>query len=145
MQSLSALREAVPVHRRPPCCCAWLAPAAGSVVQVAIPEGHIGYQVGEALQVGAAGGPAMPTAADFGSQHALTTDPRLPSCRRPQVHSGGLLRGTPHAVFAPRPHLSGGVSRNTFAVFMQPRCAEKSCFCWWSLLGLLAAWHPNAQ
>lgn len=37
-----------------------------------------------------------------------------------QVHSGGLLRGTPHCVVAPRAALSMGVSRETFAVFMQP-------------------------
>ncbi|KAL4853898.1 hypothetical protein ACK3TF_005139 [Chlorella vulgaris] len=38
-----------------------------------------------------------------------------------QIQSGGLLRGTPHCVVAPRQDLSAGVSRNTFAVFMQPR------------------------
>ena len=37
-----------------------------------------------------------------------------------QVHSGGLLRATPHSVQAPRPELARGVTRNTFAVFMQP-------------------------
>lgn len=62
-------------------------PPAGSVVRVSIPEGDIGFQVGEALQ----------------------------------VHSGGLLRGTPHCVVAPRRALCAGVSRETFACFMQPR------------------------
>ena len=38
-----------------------------------------------------------------------------------QIHSGGLLRATPHSVQAPRPELARGVTRNTFAVFMQPR------------------------
>ena len=32
-----------------------------------------------------------------------------------QIHSGGLLRGTPHCVLALRPELSGGISRETFA------------------------------
>ncbi|KAL4443947.1 hypothetical protein ABPG75_011684 [Micractinium tetrahymenae] len=59
----------------------------GQVVQVAIPEEHIGFQVGEAMQ----------------------------------IHSGGLLRGTPHCVVGPRPELSAGISRETFAVFMQPK------------------------
>ncbi|KAL4437794.1 hypothetical protein ABPG77_005706 [Micractinium sp. CCAP 211/92] len=59
----------------------------GRVVQVAIPEDHLGFQVGEAMQ----------------------------------IHSGGLLRGTPHCVVAPRPELSAGISRETFAVFMQPK------------------------
>ena len=35
-----------------------------------------------------------------------------------QVHSGGLLRATPHYVRSAQGH--AGVSRNTFAVFMQP-------------------------
>eukprot|EP00887_Chlorella_sp_A99_P004815 scaffold4.g4815.t1 len=38
-----------------------------------------------------------------------------------QVQSGGLLQATPHCVVAPRPDRAAGVSRNTFAVFMQPR------------------------
>ena len=38
-----------------------------------------------------------------------------------QVMSGGLLQATPHCVKAPRREVSGGVSRNTLAVFMQPR------------------------
>ncbi|EFN54659.1 hypothetical protein CHLNCDRAFT_135248 [Chlorella variabilis] len=59
----------------------------GHVIQVAIPEDHVGFQIGEAMQ----------------------------------VHSGGLLRGTPHCVVAPRPEFSAGVSRNTFAVFTQPK------------------------
>lgn len=41
-----------------------------------------------------------------------------------QVHSGGVLRATPHYVRA----LSGigaeGIARNTFAVFMQPNDSE---------------------
>ena len=39
-----------------------------------------------------------------------------------QIHSGGLLRATPHHVRSPAVP-GAGVSRNTFAVFMQPRCA----------------------
>ena len=54
----------------------------------------------------------------------LPTTPRSPHSPLPhprQVHSGGVLRGTPHCVVAPRPGRSApGVSRNTFAVFMQP-------------------------
>lgn len=38
-----------------------------------------------------------------------------------QIHSGGFLQATPHCVKAPRPQLSAGISRNTLAVFMQPR------------------------
>lgn len=37
-----------------------------------------------------------------------------------QVQSGGLLRATPHYVKGPGGS-AAGVSRNTFAVFMQPR------------------------
>lgn len=40
-----------------------------------------------------------------------------------QVASGGLLRATPHMVRAAAP--CGHLSRNTFAVFLQPKCA---CF-----------------
>ena len=39
----------------------------------------------------------------------------------PQIQSGGLLRATPHYVRAPG-SAAAGVSRNTFAVFMQPKC-----------------------
>lgn len=35
--------------------------------------------------------------------------------------SGGLLRATPHYVRAPGKDKTGGVSRNTLAIFMQPR------------------------
>ncbi len=38
-----------------------------------------------------------------------------------QVMSGGLLRATPHYVRAPGKDKTGGVSRNTLAIFMQPR------------------------
>jgi len=38
-----------------------------------------------------------------------------------QILSGGFLHATPHCVRAPTPSLAGGVSRNTFAVFMQPQ------------------------
>ncbi|KAK9830192.1 hypothetical protein WJX72_010222 [[Myrmecia] bisecta] len=41
-----------------------------------------------------------------------------------QVPSGGLLRATPHYVQAPTSAAALGVSRNTFAVFMQPRWDE---------------------
>lgn len=38
-----------------------------------------------------------------------------------QIHSGGLLQATPHAVRGPSGESkSEGISRNTFAVFMQP-------------------------
>lgn len=36
------------------------------------------------------------------------------------IQSGGLLRATPHYVRAPAASGPGGISRNTFAVFMQP-------------------------
>ncbi|PSC69333.1 2-oxoglutarate (2OG) and Fe(II)-dependent oxygenase superfamily [Micractinium conductrix] len=62
----------------------------GKVVQAVIPANHVGFQVGETLQ----------------------------------IHSGGLLRGTPHCVVAPRPEYSAGISRETFAVFMQPHWDE---------------------
>ncbi|GLC37671.1 hypothetical protein PLESTB_000800500 [Pleodorina starrii] len=41
-----------------------------------------------------------------------------------QVQSGGLLMATPHYVRAPRAQLARGISRNTFAVFMQPDVME---------------------
>ncbi|GFR46408.1 hypothetical protein Agub_g7990 [Astrephomene gubernaculifera] len=41
-----------------------------------------------------------------------------------QVHSGGLLMATPHYVRAARGPGAAGVSRNTFAVFMQPNVME---------------------
>lgn len=41
-----------------------------------------------------------------------------------QVHSGGLLRATPHYVRAALGLASAGVGRNTFAVFMQPDALE---------------------
>ena len=37
-----------------------------------------------------------------------------------QVHSGGLLRATPHCVRAAGGAAAAGVARNAFAVFMQP-------------------------
>lgn len=37
-----------------------------------------------------------------------------------QVLSGGMYKATPHAVVAPRSAYAAGLSRNTFAVFMQP-------------------------
>jgi len=42
-----------------------------------------------------------------------------------QIHSGGLLRATPHCVRGPRPGLGKGVARDTFAVFMEPFFDEK--------------------
>ncbi|GBF96577.1 hypothetical protein Rsub_09160 [Raphidocelis subcapitata] len=36
------------------------------------------------------------------------------------IQSGGLLHATPHYVRAARPHLAPSISRNTFAVFLQP-------------------------
>ncbi|MEW5311825.1 MAG: hypothetical protein WDW38_003510 [Sanguina aurantia] len=41
-----------------------------------------------------------------------------------QVHSGGLLRATPHCVRAACGAAAAGISRNTFAVFMQPGSQE---------------------
>lgn len=38
-----------------------------------------------------------------------------------QIHSGGLLQATPHFVRAASSPAAAGISRNTFAVFMQPR------------------------
>jgi isopenicillin N synthase-like dioxygenase len=38
-----------------------------------------------------------------------------------QIHSGGLLRATPHFVRSASSPAATNVSRNTFAVFMQPR------------------------
>jgi len=37
-----------------------------------------------------------------------------------QVHSGGVLRATPHCVRAASGPAAAGVARNAFAVFMQP-------------------------
>jgi hypothetical protein len=37
-----------------------------------------------------------------------------------QIHSGGLLRATPHCVRAAGGPAAAGVARNAFAVFMQP-------------------------
>jgi hypothetical protein len=37
-----------------------------------------------------------------------------------QVQSGGMLRATPHYVRACDPAAAAGVSRSTFALFMQP-------------------------
>lgn len=39
-----------------------------------------------------------------------------------EVVSGGRLRATRHMVRGPRVDKAQGISRNTFAVFMQPRC-----------------------
>jgi len=41
-----------------------------------------------------------------------------------QIHSGGLLKATPHYVKSPNPAVMTGISRNTFAVFMQPEWSE---------------------
>eukprot|EP00899_Mesostigma_viride_P009496 jgi/Mesvir1/18548/Mv17066-RA.1 len=62
----------------------------GDVVRVVIPQGHVAFQVGEAMQ----------------------------------VHSGGLLQATPHYVAAPKGAAAARISRNTFAVFMQPQWDE---------------------
>lgn len=55
--------------------------------------------------------------------------PPLPLCgpqvgEALQVHSGGLLRATPHYVRAAQGPAAAGISRNTFAVFMQPDVEE---------------------
>lgn len=42
-----------------------------------------------------------------------------------QIHSGGLLQATPHFVRSARGVAAAGVSRNTFAVFMQPNVDER--------------------
>lgn len=39
----------------------------------------------------------------------------------PQVHSGGLLRATEHCVRGASGAAAAGVTRHSFAVFMQPR------------------------
>lgn len=41
-----------------------------------------------------------------------------------QIHSCGLLRATPHCVQAARGGAAAGVSREAFAVFMQPDVLE---------------------
>lgn len=41
-----------------------------------------------------------------------------------QVHSGGLLRATPHYVRSSGGPAAAGIARNTFAVFMQPDVHE---------------------
>ena len=87
-----------------------LSRVAGSTVQVCIPADHIGFQVGEALQVRS-------------RRCGRHPDHRVTASARPlmlQVHSGGRLRATPHCVVAPRTELSAGVTRSTLAVFMQP-------------------------
>lgn len=38
-----------------------------------------------------------------------------------QVHSGGLLRATPHFVKGVSGPHADGIARNTLAIFMQPR------------------------
>jgi len=42
-----------------------------------------------------------------------------------QIHSGGILQATPHAVRGPLGENSTGISRETFAVFMEPMFGEK--------------------
>jgi len=42
-----------------------------------------------------------------------------------QIHSGGILQATPHAVRGPLGNQSRGVSRETMAVFMEPMFDEK--------------------
>ena len=44
-----------------------------------------------------------------------------------QVLSGGLLRATPHYVKAPRAAKTEEVSRETLAIFMQPRSIPSCC------------------
>eukprot|EP00744_Colponema_vietnamica_P007069 GILI01010209.1.p2 GENE.GILI01010209.1~~GILI01010209.1.p2 ORF type:complete len:402 (-),score=108.60 GILI01010209.1:234-1439(-) len=41
-----------------------------------------------------------------------------------QIHSGGILRATPHCVRAAEGPAAVGISRNTYAVFMQPTWNE---------------------
>jgi isopenicillin N synthase-like dioxygenase len=41
-----------------------------------------------------------------------------------QIHSGGILQATPHAV---RASSTPGISRETFAVFMEPMWDEPMC------------------
>ena len=42
-----------------------------------------------------------------------------------QIQSGGVLRATPHTVRAPKMNPNCSISRNTFAVFIQPDvCAQ---------------------
>jgi len=42
-----------------------------------------------------------------------------------QIHSGGVLQATPHCVLGARGPAAAGVSRETFAVFMEPMWNEK--------------------
>ncbi len=61
-----------------------------------------------------------------------------------QVHSGGLLQATPHCVRGPMSSAAAaGVSRNTFAVFMQPReCSMHlhKCMCRGEVGSFLCYW-----
>lgn len=41
-----------------------------------------------------------------------------------QIHSGGLLQATPHCVRGPKSSAGEGISRQTFAVFMEPEWDE---------------------
>lgn len=90
--SLTALTSAMylkggrPVPNPDPEGGLYIRDRAGRVAQAAIPPGHIGFQMGQAMA----------------------------------IQSGGLLHATPHYVRAARPSLCSGVSRNTFAVFLQP-------------------------
>lgn len=113
-------------------------------MQVQIPPANLGFQVGEALQVrnggashgcgdssrGDATSVAWHPAPAWASAHtgSAAFHPILTVCSLlAQIHSGGLLRGTPHCVFAPRPELSGGISRETFAGATEPSVRRMYC------------------
>ncbi len=80
----------------------------GDVVKVAIPPDHIGFQVGKAGTR-----PDISCSADRFLNLSQVGEAM-------QVHSGGLLRATPHYVRTASSNGSLGISRSTFAVFMQP-------------------------
>jgi len=45
-----------------------------------------------------------------------------------QIHSGGLMQATPHCVRGAQGKAAEGISRETFAVFMEPQWAECKFF-----------------
>ena len=66
---------------------------------------------------------------------------------RLQVLSGGMLQATPHFVQGAQGPDSHGIARNTFAVFMQPRCLPPAGRLSISLIGCMPAidthtFHP---
>ena len=61
-----------------------------------------------------------------------------------QIHSGGLLMATPHCVRAACGPTAAGVSRNTYAVFMQPdHTTPMDCPAGTEALVAVQAWKPG--